>query len=92
MTKAISILLMLVLGLSHNLRAETITICTSCKINSISQGVAIAADFDTLFIKKGTYKEFNIQIAKPLTLIGEAGAILDGEDKGEIITILAVSK
>tara|TARA_R110002167_G_scaffold278424_5_gene484270 strand:- start:90 stop:1220 length:1131 start_codon:yes stop_codon:yes gene_type:complete len=51
--------------------------------------VAIAADFDTLFIKKGTYKEFNIQIAKPLTLIGEAGAILDGEDKGEIITILA---
>lgn len=72
-----------------SLLANTITICSDCEIKSVSQGVAQAADFDTLLIKKGTYKEFNILINKPLTLIGENYPIIDGEDKGEIIRVVS---
>lgn len=73
----------------HSLSANTITVCTSCEVKSVSEGVALAADFDTLLIKKGTYKEFNILINKPLTLIGENYPVIDGEDNGEIIRIVS---
>ncbi|PXX25140.1 nitrous oxide reductase family maturation protein NosD [Arenibacter sp. ARW7G5Y1] len=79
--------LLLLFGI--HLQAGTITVCGSCKVKTIKEGVAMAADFDTLLIKKGTYNEFNIQITKPLTLIGENYPVIDGGDKGEIITIVS---
>tara|TARA_R110002012_G_scaffold283304_1_gene473546 strand:- start:72766 stop:74004 length:1239 start_codon:yes stop_codon:yes gene_type:complete len=66
---------------------KTIPICETCEVTSIKTGIALAADFDTLLIKKGTYKEFNILIDKPLTLLGENYPIIDGEKQGEIIRI-----
>jgi nitrous oxidase accessory protein len=66
-----------------------IPICADCEIKSITEGIAKAADFDTLLIKKGTYKEFNVLINKPLTLLGENFPIVDGEDQGEIIRIVS---
>ncbi len=72
-----------------NLQAKTIKVCSSCDVTSIKQGVAIASPFDTLLIKKGIYKEVNIVIDKPLTLLGEENPVIDGENKGEIITITA---
>ncbi|NKI27042.1 nitrous oxide reductase family maturation protein NosD [Arenibacter sp. 6A1] len=77
------------LFLGNSLKANTITVCASCEVNSIKEGVRIAADFDTLLIKKGTYKEFNIRIDKPLTLLGENNPVIDGQEKGEIITIVS---
>lgn len=79
----------LLLLFANHLRAGTITVCKSCEVKSIKEGVVLAADFDTLLIKKGTYKEFNIQVTKPLTIIGENYPVIDGEDKGEIITIVS---
>jgi len=72
-----------------NLQAKTITVCSSCDVTSIKQGVAIASPFDTLLIKKGIYNEVNIVIDKPLTLLGDGNPVIDGENKGEIITIIA---
>uniref|UniRef100_UPI0030D84A7B nitrous oxide reductase family maturation protein NosD n=1 Tax=uncultured Marixanthomonas sp. TaxID=757245 RepID=UPI0030D84A7B len=46
-----------------------------------------AKPFDTIKIKKGTYKEYNIGITKPLIIIGEGNPVIDGDNKGEIITI-----
>jgi len=71
------------------LQAKTITVCSSCDVTSIKKGVAIASPFDTLLIKKGVYKEVNIVIDKPLTLLGEGNPVIDGENNGEIITIVA---
>lgn len=85
--RALFYIVILLLGVK--LQAEIIEICPSCKISTIKEGVQMAADFDTLLIKKATYKEFNIQITKPLTLIGQDYPVIDGEDKGEIITILS---
>ena len=79
----------LLLLFANHLRAGTITVCQSCEVKSIKEGVVLAADFDTLLIKKGTYKEFNIQVTKPLTIIGENYPVIDGEDNGEIITIVS---
>ncbi|MGB5818950.1 MAG: nitrous oxide reductase family maturation protein NosD [Saonia sp.] len=73
----------------HVLLADTITVCKSCEITSIKEGIAMAADYDTVLIKKGTYKEYNILIDKPLTLFGKNFPIVDGEDKGEIIRIVS---
>lgn len=67
--------------------AQTIEVCNSCKTSTISQAVEKAQPFDTILIKKGTYKEYNIGITKPLTIIGEDNPVIDGENKGEIITI-----
>ena len=67
--------------------AQKIVVCESCKITSISDAIKKAKDFDTIIVKKGTYREYDIIIDKPLTLIGENFPVIDGEDKGEIITI-----
>jgi len=70
-----------------SLWAKTIEVCALCEVKTIKGGIAIAAEYDTLLIKKGTYKEFNIVVDKPLTLLGQEFPVIDGEDKGEIITI-----
>ncbi|MFS4417941.1 nitrous oxide reductase family maturation protein NosD [Maribacter sp. 2307ULW6-5] len=69
--------------------ANTITICPDCEVGSIKEGISIAADFDTLLIKKGTYKEYNILVDKPLTLLGEGYPVIDAEEKGEIIRVVS---
>lgn len=69
------------------LHAKTITVCKDCKIKTIKEAIDMAADFDTILIKKDIYKEHSININKPLTIIGENHPVIDGELKGEIITI-----
>nr|AWJ66260.1 nitrous oxide reductase maturation protein [uncultured bacterium] len=71
----------------HSAFSKTITVCESCSYKTITEAVLQAEDYDTILIKKGTYKEINIKITKPLTLLGENHPVIDGEDKGEIITI-----
>ncbi|WP_298930873.1 nitrous oxide reductase family maturation protein NosD [uncultured Allomuricauda sp.] len=81
------LLVIIFLFSGHCLSAKTISVCSSCKIKSIKEGIKVADEFDTLLIKKGTYKEFNILIDKPLTLLGDKFPVIDGEDQGEIIRI-----
>ncbi|MFX0555287.1 nitrous oxide reductase family maturation protein NosD [Maribacter sp. CXY002] len=86
--RPIAILCFILLGFScYAQEHKIIEICTSCIVKSIKEGIALASDFDTLLIKEGIYKEFNILINKPLTLIGEKYPIIDGEEQGEIIRI-----
>ncbi len=70
-------------------KAETKTVCLGCEYTSVSRAIAVAKSGDTILVKKGTYKEYNILVDKPLTIIGEKYPIIDGEDKGEIIRIVA---
>lgn len=89
MKKSIIISFFITLLVSTNVFADSITICESCPITTIKQGIEQAKDHDTLLIKKGTYKEYNLEVNKPLTIIGEDYPVIDGEEKGEIITITA---
>ncbi|CAM4156858.1 nitrous oxide reductase family maturation protein NosD [Gillisia hiemivivida] len=82
-----SIILLLLLSTSSY--GNDLEVCKSCTYKSIKEAVEKAAPFDTIYVKEGTYYEFNIEITKPLTIIGENNPIIDGKNKGEIITIQA---
>lgn len=69
--------------------AQTIEVCKTCPVSTLTDAITQAKDSDTIIIKKGTYKEHSIYIDKPLTIIGENYPVIDGEKKGEIITIKA---
>lgn len=72
-----------------NVKADTIEVCSTCNISKIKEAITISKDYDSILIKKGTYKEYNIIIDKPLTIIGVNYPVIDGENKGEIITIIS---
>lgn len=74
-----------------NSRASVWEVCPDCQVSSIREAISRAAPHDTLLIKEGTYREWDIQIDKPLTLLGRGRPVIDGQKKGEIITILADS-
>lgn len=77
--------------LSFELQAKTIKVCASCEYTQIAKAVDAANPFDTVLVKKGEYKEYGIKISKPLVLRGENYPKVNGEFKGEIITIFADS-
>jgi len=70
-----------------NVWSKTITVCSSCAVTTIHEAINEASDGDTILVKKGIYKEANLKIDKSITIIGEDLPIIDGDAKGEIITI-----
>ncbi|MEW7289928.1 nitrous oxide reductase family maturation protein NosD [Aquimarina sp. 2304DJ70-9] len=76
---------------SSFVNASQIIVCKSCEFSTIKQGINAAKENDTILVKKGTYKEHNLVINKPVTLVGEDYPIIDGESKGEIIRITSDS-
>ncbi len=71
-----------------NASAVVIFVAAGSEHSNISHAVKMARVSDTIIIKKGIYKEGNITITKSIALIGD-GAILDGENKYEILTVSA---
>lgn len=74
---------------SLKLVAQPIEVCKDCSYTSIKAAVFSAKDQDTIIIQQGTYKEYELLIDKPLTIIGKNLPLIDGESKGAIITIAA---
>jgi nitrous oxidase accessory protein len=72
---------------SFNISAQTKTIdvCASCDITTIKEAILLAKKGDTILVKKGIYKETQININKSIHLIGEGNPIIDGEHKTESI-------
>lgn len=56
---------------------------------SIQAALTKAQPGDTVWIHEGIYKEGNLTIDKPLTLIGVGFPVLDGQRQHEIITVTA---
>lgn len=77
----------LILALAQTALAQTHVVCKTCTFTTIQSAIAAAQPFDTVLVKKGTYNECNLQITKPLVLRGENYPTIDGENKGEIITV-----
>lgn len=63
---------------------RTIEVCAkNCKFSSIQKAIDHAQAGDSIFIKKGIYKEHNIFInKKSLHLYGEKGSVVDADHKG----------
>ena len=59
------------------------------QLPTIKLAIEKAQPGDTIIIHSGVYKEGNIIIKKPLTVLGDHYPLLDGENKYEIFTIVA---
>lgn len=87
----IKIVSFIAIFLASFLHAQTIEVCENCPVSNVKDAIKVAKDFDTIVIKKGTYKEHDILVDKPLTIIGKDYPVIDGEMKGEIITVVSDS-
>ena len=67
--------------------SQQIEVSTEAKAKTIAQAIKLAKAHDTILVKKGVYKEFDILIKKPITIIGETGVTIDGQKKGYIFKI-----
>lgn len=67
--------------------AKTIKVGANEKYKSIKSAIAMAEDNDIIRVAKGTYNEIDIEITRPLSIIGEDGVIVDGMKKGQIFHI-----
>lgn len=70
-----------------NAKSKTIFAGKNEKIKSLKQAIKMAENNDTIVFSAGKYLEKNIEITKPLTIIGKNFPVLDGENKYEIISI-----
>lgn len=87
MIKLFSHITMVFFLMTSVLSAQKTEVCKTCEISTIARAVEKAKPFDTIEVRAGTYKEYNIGITKPLTITGKGNPVIDGEHKGEIITI-----
>ncbi|WP_420318574.1 nitrous oxide reductase family maturation protein NosD [Ekhidna sp.] len=85
------ILLALFFALIFLQSSGQIMVCPSCEIKDLQQAVNLAEPHDTLIVKSGVYPVVDLEITKSLTLIGEKGAILDGQNKSYVLKLLADS-
>jgi nitrous oxidase accessory protein len=69
--------------------AKTWTVDQKGNLTSIKSAIKLSVNGDTIRILPGIYKEGNIIIQKPITIIGINYPVLDGENKFEIFTIAA---
>jgi len=69
--------------------AKTVVVRPDGPIKTIKEGILKASAFDTVLVKKGTYKEWDILIDKSLTLRGENYPVIDGAFEGAIIKVMA---
>tara|TARA_R110002049_G_scaffold34583_10_gene112723 strand:+ start:3744 stop:4991 length:1248 start_codon:yes stop_codon:yes gene_type:complete len=86
-----NVLIIVALLCSFTVNSKVIVVDKASAINTLKKGIALAAPHDTVLVKKGHYYEYNIAVEKPLTIKGEMFPTIDGEDKGEIITIVSDS-
>jgi nitrous oxidase accessory protein len=69
--------------------ASNITVCKDCLYKNVKDAIIASHQNDTIFIQKGIYREHEILIDKSLTILGLDFPVIDGENKGEIIKIIA---
>lgn len=69
-------------------KAGVITVCKKgCIYSEINNAVVSANAYDTLVIKGGTYYVENIKINKPLVILGETNAEIDGNGKYQVFIV-----
>ncbi|WP_299823834.1 nitrous oxide reductase family maturation protein NosD [uncultured Pontibacter sp.] len=88
--KVLSILSFLILFTSGQpALGDTLKVCKSCSYTSVKLAVQQAKAGDVVLVEGGSYQESGIEINKPLRLIGKGKPVIDGNNTGQIITVLA---
>jgi len=68
---------------------NTIVVGMNHPLKTLSAGIAASTPGDTLQVQSGNYLESELSIEHSLTLIGLGNPIIDGNHKGEILTVYA---
>ena len=66
---------------------QSIEVCTTCTIKTVSEAVSMAKPHDTIILNKGVYNEHDILIDKPLRIVGKNQPIIDGNKKGYVLIV-----
>lgn len=83
----ITVILIVLFLCTEFISARQYNIGNSYKIKNIAEAISIANDYDTLYIDQGYYYEFNLIIDKPITLIGKNYPVIDGDNRGQVMTV-----
>lgn len=81
----------LLIGIFTNISARSLVVEKQSKLSTISEAIQLAQAYDTIFVSEGRYVEYDIEIDKPLFLVGINRPIVDGDHKSEIIRITSDS-
>ena len=88
MSNQIKLIFILICTLYSSLTfTKEIIVSQTGSINTITEAIKQANDFDTVVVKKSEYAEGNIIIDKKITLTGEDFPVIDGKGVGEIFTV-----
>jgi nitrous oxidase accessory protein len=69
--------------------SNTIKVGKKEQYKTIKKAIAASKSGDSILVENGVYKEGNISITKPISLIGIGNPVLDGEMKYEILSFRA---
>lgn len=72
-----------------SLSASVIDVCPTCETRTIREGIAKAAENDTIRVGPGNYPEGMLLIDKPLRLAGEGLPVVDGLRKEHVFYVRA---
>ncbi|MFN8165933.1 MAG: right-handed parallel beta-helix repeat-containing protein [Bacteroidia bacterium] len=89
--KSLTLIFSLLLIFCFKAQARQLTVGAHGDFQKITAAISNSKNGDTILVNPGIYKEGNIIITKKLHLIGKGYPIIDGESKGEIISIKADS-
>ncbi|HSK17695.1 MAG TPA: nitrous oxide reductase family maturation protein NosD [Longimicrobiales bacterium] len=71
--------------------ADTLIVSPAGPWRTIGDAVTAAQPHDVILVRRGVYREPTILIARPLTLQGEAGSVIDGEGQRQLVRVEADS-
>ncbi len=78
-----------VLLITHGSKAGTYHVGTGYPFTSIKTAIDVAKAGDSVLVHGGVYKEGNLIVDKPISLIGVDWPVLDGQKKYEVLSIKA---
>lgn len=71
--------------------SNALKVCPDCKVSTLIDALSMAGRGDSIMLQAGRYKAIDIEIKRPIYIIGEPGVVLDGHNEGYILKILADS-
>ena len=87
--KFAALLFLFLCSSGFRIQAGTLEVCPSCDFTTLQEAIRQAKPNDTIRIKAGTYREHDVVIDKPLTIVGEGNPVIDAEKKGYVLKITA---
>ena len=87
----IASLLVALLVLAQPALAQDIVVSPEGPVRSLSAAIQQAPRGGRIVVRAGVYREPTIAVDKPVTIIGEGQAVLDGEGNRQIMTVTALS-